>query len=51
VLHWRICKEIKYSKCKGKGKIVPVLNEVPRHEVILCLTKHHALKTYGGTDL
>jgi len=31
---------------EGEGKVVLVLNEVPHHEDILCLTKHHSLKTY-----
>jgi hypothetical protein len=49
-----------YQRCGGlpasfsvgfmKGcKVVPVLNEAPRHEYIHCLIKHHAMKAYWGS--
>jgi hypothetical protein len=34
-----------------KVKLSPVLNQVPRHEDILCLTKYHFIKTYGGLQI
>jgi len=37
--------------CKGKRKVVPVLSEVPHHEDIFCLTRHHAMKTYGRVEV
>jgi hypothetical protein len=38
------------AKGKGKGKVFPVLNEVPRHEDILRLVKHNNVKTYWGVE-
>jgi len=32
---------------KGKCKVIPMLNEVPRHEDILCSTKYNAMNSYG----
>jgi hypothetical protein len=36
---------------KVKGKVVPVLNQAPHHEDILCLIKHHTMKTWGNGDI
>jgi len=33
-----------------KGKVVPVLNQVPHHEDILCLIKH-TIKLYRGVEV
>jgi len=36
----------KFVRSKGKGKIVPVLNQVPHYEDI----KHHAVRMYWGVN-
>jgi hypothetical protein len=32
----------------GKCKVAPVPNKVLCHEDIMCLIKHHTIKTYAG---
>jgi len=34
-----------------KGKVVLLLNQVPRRKDILCLIKHHTIKTYWGMQV
>jgi len=37
---------------KVKGKVIPVLNKVPRREEhVSCSSNRHDMKTYGGVDV